>query len=211
MWLHELPRRLLHRALLRDVVMHTTPWLFIVKCIAAVVLVILSDERVTKQPDTVTALFTALICLGPTVLLGTKAGMDVFYASMIGCGWGSLCTVIFHVPGDNVLHFDSYFLLPKVAGVNGTMVCQTMNPNCNAYFWFLLARVPLGVSLTMYTLFLIGRNDPGSTATGTCKVYCTPPANKPLRCRSLLCAVHTTPHADVAATHSPGQGLLAGQ
>lgn len=158
-----------NKLLLNHVVMHTNPFIYLAKCAMVIAVVLLFDQRVTKQPDSVTSLFTALLCLGPTVLLGSKAGMDIFIASMIGTAWGSLCTVIFHVHGDNVLHFDSYFLLHRVTDDAGNLVCITANPHCGTYLWLLLARVPLGVCCTIYTLLVIRRSDPGSMATGACR------------------------------------------
>ena len=154
------------KLLLNHVVMHTNPWIYLFKCAVAIAVVLIFDQRVTKQPDSVTSLFTALLCLGPTVLLGSKAGMDIFIASMIGTMWGSLCTVIFHMRGDPVLHFDSYFLLTHVTDGAGNSVCASGTPHCSTYLWLLLARVPLGVCATLYTLLVIRRSDPGSTATG---------------------------------------------
>lgn len=161
-----------NKLLLNHVVMHTNPFIYLAKCAIVIAVVLLFDQRVTKQPDSVTSLFTALLCLGPTVLLGSKAGMDIFIASMIGTAWGSLCTVIFHVHGDNVLHFDSYFLLHRVTDDAGNLECITANPHCGTYLWLLLARVPLGVCCTIYTLMVIRRSDPGSMATGARRASC---------------------------------------
>lgn len=149
-----------NRLSLSHVIYTTNPYIHIIKCCLVCVVVLLVDFKVTKQPDSLTSLFTALLCISPTVLLGWSAGLSIFSASMIGTFYGSIITIIFHIKGDYVLHFDGYSILG-----NDPQTCL-LSPNCVIYQWLLLAKLSLGIAVTTYTLFVMKREDSGSLATG---------------------------------------------
>jgi hypothetical protein len=118
------------------------PVLHLAKAIFAPALALFIDQW-TKNPDSVTSVFFALLCISPTVLIGWQVGVGVFLASMIGTFWGLVFRVMF-------------------CGIN----CLSPPLLSTTDQWLLLVRVPISVAVSIYSLMVVGWSDPGRLSSG---------------------------------------------
>jgi len=111
----------------------------IFQSIVAVGLALVID-RYSEQPDSITSTFTALLCVSQTVHAGWDMSLRVLTSAIVGSFWGLLGSVIW------------------LQGIDRTGT----NNLSNAENWWLVARIPLAVAFSMYTMGVMNQTDPGS-------------------------------------------------
>ncbi|ELR23635.1 uncharacterized protein ACA1_072680 [Acanthamoeba castellanii str. Neff] len=142
-WTHKAWHRLVHflgevrdRLLLTHVVTPNAPVWDIIKCGLVSIVVLLADKA-TKNPDHLSAVFTAFLCISPLTSSGFFIGLNIWIAAMIGTFIGTAVSAAAYI-----------------------------DPDDPDFFWWLIFKTPIAACLTMYALLVAKRYTPGDISSG---------------------------------------------
>ncbi|ORX58603.1 hypothetical protein BCR36DRAFT_366822 [Piromyces finnis] len=90
-----------------------SPYLVLLKVFFAIFLALLFDTYITKNPDSVSSAFTAILCISTTVTRGIKACVSTFLMCCIGAIVSSLGNIIFGVDTTFLLYIINITIVYK--------------------------------------------------------------------------------------------------
>ncbi|ORX84592.1 hypothetical protein BCR32DRAFT_325847 [Anaeromyces robustus] len=87
-------QKLGHEITLKRISNSHSPYIIILKVFFAIFLALVSDIFITKNPDSVSSTFTAILCISPIVTKGIKSCISTFLMCCIGAVVSTLGNII---------------------------------------------------------------------------------------------------------------------
>jgi len=87
-------KKLFNELRLQRIIDSHSPYVIILKVFFAVFLALIADHYISKNPDSVSSTFTAILCISTTVTKGIKACMSTFFMCCIGAIVSTLFNII---------------------------------------------------------------------------------------------------------------------